>query len=113
LCFGGADSCIRAGEAAADIGTLFIDAATSLDEKFTAIVDLQLVRSVERKLQASGTQLLQSPILIPADLNGGKRVAADTAALQAAIIAITGYIKEDSAVTFLVKRREEHRRSFR
>jgi hypothetical protein len=102
------DSCISAVEAAADIGTLLIDAAASLDEKFTAIVNLQLVRSVERKLQASGTQLLQSLVLAPTDLNGGKRAAADTATLPAAIITIARRIKEDSAVTFLVKRGEEH-----
>jgi hypothetical protein len=77
-------------KAAADLGAVIIDAATPIGQKFTAVVDFQLVRAVERQLQALGSQCFKALIFIPADYNGGKGAAADAAALTAAVIAVAG-----------------------
>jgi hypothetical protein len=47
-------------------------------------------------------------VLVPIDIDSGKRTAADTAAFPAAIIAISGCIKKNSVVSFLSGGREEH-----
>jgi hypothetical protein len=95
-------------EAAADIRPCFVNAATPPDQKFTPTVDLQLMRPEERQLQAPGSQTLKPLVLVPADLNGGKRAAADAAAVPAAIITIPGCVEKDSMIFFLSEGREEH-----
>jgi len=106
--FGVGCSTIRAEETPTDIGPGFVDAAAPLHQKFTAAVDLQFMRSVERELQAPGSQPLKPFVLIPTDLNGGKGPAADAAALLTTIIAISGRIEKNSAVSFFSEGREEH-----
>jgi hypothetical protein len=102
------NSSIRTEKAPADIRPCFVDAAAPFCQKFTAVVDLKLMRPVERQLQASGPQFLKAFVLVPIDIDGGKRAAADTAALPAAIITISGCIKKNSVVSFLSGGREEH-----
>jgi len=66
------------------------------------------MRSKERKLQAFGSQALKPFVLIPTDFDGGKRAAADAAALLTSIITISGCIEKNSVVSFLSEGREEH-----
>jgi hypothetical protein len=106
--FGVGCSAIRAEETPTDIRPSFVDAAAPFFQEFTTVVYLQFMRSIERKLQASGSQPLKPFVLIPADFNAGKRAAADDAALPTSIITIFGCIKKNSVVSFLSEGREEH-----
>jgi hypothetical protein len=97
-------------ESSADVGPCLIDAAAPLQQEFAAIVDCQFVWSVEGKLQASGSQFLEPLVLFPTDIYSSKPAAADTAALQTAIVAIKRCIKKNSVVSFFPEGREEHNR---
>jgi hypothetical protein len=101
-------SAVRAGKAPADIRALFVNAAAAVRQKFTAVIDLKLMRPEERQLQAIGPQLPEPFVLVPAYLDGGKGAAADPTAVTAAVITISGCIKKNSVVSFLSGGREEH-----
>jgi hypothetical protein len=79
-------------------------------QKFAAIINLQFVRSIKRKLQASGSKLMKTLVLVPADIHGSKRAAAGAAAFLTANITVQGCIEKNSVVSFLSEVREEHRR---
>jgi hypothetical protein len=105
-------SCIGTEEPPADIRPRFVDGAAPIRQKFASVVDLQFVRTVKRQLQPPGTQTMKPPVLVPADLDGGKRAAAGATAFLTAIVVVTGCIEKESVVSFLSEGREEHRCSF-
>ena len=54
----GGNSDFGTEESSADVRPCLIDAAAPLQQEFAAIVDCEFVRSVEGKLQTSGSQFL-------------------------------------------------------
>jgi hypothetical protein len=99
------------GEAAADVGTIIVDEAPSVEEKFAAIVDEEQGWPDEGEDKAGGAEFPQTFVFLPCQFHARKSPAAGTITAGATRIVIQRILQQDSVKPGLSPDRPRHDRT--